>query len=68
MIRERCGCGAEFEVDEEDSLEIWTTWREIHRCVVVVEESGGMGGVAQVEQAPDYTIPELHVGFRPSWD
>lgn len=68
MIRERCTCGAEIETDEEDSLEIWTVWREVHRCSEQPQEASGMGGVAQVEQAPDYTIPELHIGFRPSWD
>lgn len=64
MIRERCTCGAEFETDEEDPLEIWATWRELHRCVEQPSEGSVLGGTAQVEQAPDYTIPELHIGFR----
>ena len=64
MIRERCTCGAELETDEEDALAIWTTWKEIHNCTGQPVDGHSGGGVAQVEQAPDYTMPELHIGFR----
>jgi hypothetical protein len=64
-VRERCSCGAEIETDEPDALQIWAEWREGHTCPDRQEdEFAPIGGVAQVEQAPDYTIPELHVGFR----
>ena len=64
-VRERCSCGAEIETDEVDALEIVTEWREVHVCPEPApEEFAPIGGLAQVEQAPDYTIPEMHIGFR----
>lgn len=68
VLRERCACGAEIETDEQDALEIWAEWRETHTCPERVEEEfQPIGGTAQVEQAPDYIIPDMHIGFRGDW-
>lgn len=65
MIRERCGCGAEIETDGENDYDIVTEWRNDHRCIVPAPEAPGhTSGFALIEQAPDYTRPELHIGFR----
>jgi hypothetical protein len=64
MIRERCSCGAEFESDEQDAPELWVAWRDVHACPPPTFDDRPIGGTAQVEQAPDYTVPELHLGFR----
>lgn len=64
VIRERCSCGAEIETDSDQDYEIVVEWREQHPCRPPMDDRP-MGGTAQVEQAPDLTLPELHVGFRP---
>lgn len=65
MIRERCACGGEFETTERDALALVEEWRVSHHCPDRPDDDfQPIGGTAQVEQAPDYTIPELHVGFR----
>jgi hypothetical protein len=63
VIRERCGCGGEFETDEPEAMQLLDEWREWHQCPAPVLPEP-IGGTAQVETAPDYTIPELHLGFR----
>lgn len=65
MIRERCSCGAEFETDEQDAPELVADWRELHQHEVPAVDVGGhTSGFAVIEQAPDFTRPELHIGFR----
>lgn len=67
-VRERCSCGAEIETDERDSLKIVQEWRAGHVCPDKSDDDyQPIGGVAQVEQAPDYTIPDMHIGFRGDW-
>lgn len=63
MIRERCSCGAEIETDDNDSLRIVVKWRKGHKCLPQVDDRV-TSGFAQVEIAPDYTVPDLHLGFR----
>jgi hypothetical protein len=31
MIREVCSCGAEFETDDRDAVELVKTWRRTHK-------------------------------------
>ena len=31
MIREVCSCGAEFETDDRDAVELVKTWRRSHK-------------------------------------
>ena len=65
MIRERCSCGAEFETDEQDAPELLADWRELHHHDMPASElPGHTSGFALIEQAPDYTLPEMHIGFR----
>jgi hypothetical protein len=65
VLRERCACGAEIETDERNAIDLVRDWRDSHACPDKPDDDyQPIGGVAQVEQAPDYTIPELHVGFR----
>lgn len=69
MIREVCSCGAEFETDERDALTLVREWRASHRHEVKAADLSPTSGMAQVEQAPDATTPELHIGFRsPDWE
>lgn len=63
MIRERCSCSAEIETDEDDAYSIVAEWREEHSCKQLVEPVH-TSGFATVELAPDYTNPEMHIGFR----
>ena len=64
MIRERCSCGAEVEVHGEEAYDIVCEWRETHRHDIQPLDGLQTTSQAQVEQAPDYTVPELHIGFR----
>lgn len=70
-VAERCVCGATIELEghELQKTELFTElelWRAQHLCVTLPEEVDDrpIGGTAQVEQAPDYTIPDMHIGFR----
>jgi hypothetical protein len=68
VLRERCACGAEIETDEQDCLEIVQEWRINHICPDKLDEDfAPIGGTAQVEQAPDHTVPDMHIGFRGDW-
>jgi hypothetical protein len=31
MIRETCSCGAEFETDDREAIELIKTWRRTHK-------------------------------------
>ena len=31
MIRETCSCGAEFETDDREAIELVKTWRRTHK-------------------------------------
>jgi hypothetical protein len=31
MIRETCSCGAEFETDDRDAIELIKSWRRTHK-------------------------------------
>jgi len=31
MIRETCSCGAEFETDDRDAIELTKSWRRTHK-------------------------------------
>ena len=64
MIRERCSCTAEIETDEEDAFDIVDKWRISHACRLPDDTPPHTSGFAQIEQAPDFTAPELHIGFR----
>lgn len=64
MIRERCSCGAEIETDEDNALEIWAAWRDVHDCPDTTTDHPPIGGTSQADLAPDYTLPEMHIGFR----
>jgi hypothetical protein len=64
-----CGATLELEGHELQKTDLFTElelWRTQHTCLILPEESDDrpVGGTAQVEQAPDYQIPEMHIGFR----
>lgn len=68
-VRERCGCGAEFESDQPNCVRLWREWRLDHSCVPTAEEYKDAGGsFAVLETVTDNRRPELHIGFRPSED
>ena len=64
MLSETCSCGAGFQAERSDELKLLNTWRTNHKCPN--NDSAGLMVVdtARSEIAPDYTIPEMHIGFR----
>lgn len=65
-VRERCSCGAEIEVIAPRAIDVHRAWLKRHECPDAPEpEYSGIGTSAQVETAPQYTPPEMHIGFRP---
>jgi hypothetical protein len=65
MIRERCSCGAEIEVDETNPMKIVATWRRNHKCRTPVEQRDSSTLTATERQEADERSPEFHIGFRP---
>lgn len=70
-VAERCVCGATIELEghelqKQDLFTELELWRAQHNCVITQEDDsdGPAGGFAHIEQAPDYTIPDMHIGFR----
>lgn len=63
MIRERCSCGAEFETDENNAINLLKTWRKTHRHEIMTPHDSDT--TATIETVTDPRIPELHIGFRP---
>lgn len=63
MVREVCSCGAEFESDESNAVRLLREWRRKHRCVNVPGSTIVVDS-ARVSEAPDFVVPELHIGFR----
>lgn len=64
-ISETCGCGASFGIEAgPKSIHYVIQWREQHACPDRPEPDGGMGVGAQIETAPQYVEPEMHIGFR----
>ena len=61
-LSESCACGASFSADRDDELKLLNDWRRSHKCPA--PERGDLALSAQIEAAPDYTVPELHIGFR----
>ena len=65
MIRERCSCGAEIEIDEPHPLRILNAWRKEHVCSTPVEQRDSSKLSETQIQIADGRIPELHIGFQP---
>jgi hypothetical protein len=61
-LSESCSCGAGFSADREDELNLLNQWRARHKCPKPVR--GDLGLTSVSELAPDYHIPEMHIGFR----
>jgi hypothetical protein len=38
MIREVCSCGAEFETDDRDAIELMKSWRRTHKHEIRSEQ------------------------------
>ena len=66
MFRERCACGAEFETDETNGLQLLREWRKQHKCLPQPTARPDLS--TTVETTTSFTEPELHIGFRPDWD
>lgn len=67
-ISETCACGASFGIEAgPKSIHYVIQWREQHSCPDRPEPDGGVGAGAQVEMAPQYVPPEMHIGFRPNY-
>jgi hypothetical protein len=66
MFRERCGCGAEFETDDDKGLRLLREWRRKHKCIQ--QQTGNADLQTTSETVNDGRQPELHIGFRPEWE
>ena len=47
MIREVCSCGAEFETDDREAVELVKSWRKTHKHTQKAQQ--GDTGVIQVQ-------------------
>lgn len=71
--REVCACGAGLHVkgDLKTALRALQGWRKAHRCPAPAPEPEGEPFItatgADIQLAADYTVPELHIGFRPNY-
>jgi hypothetical protein len=65
-ISETCSCGAAFSAERNDELKLLNQWREQHKCQFPKTGDLAIMDTSRNELAPDYTIPEMHIGFRPS--
>ena len=61
-VSESCSCGASFSAERTDEIKMLTNWRENHKCrdrveFIAIDNS-------KSEPAPEYQVPEMHIGFR----
>ena len=63
-LSEACSCGASFQAERSDELKLLNQWREQHKCPS--NDTGGLVVIdsARSDAAPDFTVPEMHIGFR----
>jgi hypothetical protein len=61
-LSEACSCGAAFSAERDDELNLLNEWRKMHKCPK--PERGNLALTSLSEPAPDYHIPEMHIGFR----
>lgn len=61
-LSESCSCGAGFSAERDDELLLLNEWRKAHKCPK--PQGGSLGLSSSVESAPDYSYPELRLGFR----
>jgi hypothetical protein len=54
MIREVCSCGAEFETDDRDAIELVKTWRRTHKHEVRQDQ----------RDATAFTNTDIALGFK----
>jgi hypothetical protein len=67
MIRERCSCGAEFETDQSNALNLIRAWRKEHTCPPQQMDRPNLSSTTELTPT-DNRNPELHLGFRPDPD
>lgn len=66
-VSESCSCGASFGIELKDpsAIRLVREWRRKHFCPGQEESHEVLSALsADVETAPDHTIPEMHIGFR----
>lgn len=61
-VSESCSCGASFTAERNDEVKMLNDWRSKHKCrerveFIAIDSS-------KSEPAPEYQVPELHIGFR----
>jgi hypothetical protein len=61
-VSESCGCGASFSAERNDEVKMLNDWRNNHKC----RERNEFMAIdnARSEVAPEYQVPEMHIGFR----
>lgn len=67
-LSETCSCGAAFSAERNDELKLLNAWRTQHKCMNPKGGDLAIIDTSSNQLADDYTIPELHIGFRPSED
>jgi hypothetical protein len=63
-ITETCSCGASFSAERSDELKLVNAWRSQHKCSFPKQGDLAIMDSSRNELAPDFTEPELHIGFR----
>lgn len=63
-LAETCSCGASFSAERNDELSLLNSWRKQHKCNFPKAGDLAIMDSSRNELAPDFTEPELHIGFR----
>lgn len=63
-LSETCTCGASFSAERDDELKLLNQWRRAHKCVPQPGDLYTSGLDSRADLATDYTLPEMHIGFR----
>lgn len=63
-LSETCTCGASFSAERDDELKLLNSWRKSHKCNPQPGDLYTTAFDSRADLAPDYTLPEMHIGFR----
>lgn len=67
MISETCACGASFQAERADELELWEDWLARHACSNRKEFGGSLD--SRLERSDSFIAEDMRpVGFRPDTD
>lgn len=61
MIREVCSCGAEFETDDRDAVDLVKNWRRTHK-------HAEKQSTQETRDAVVLSNTDIALGFQPTYD